>query len=225
MDRSFRALHRRRFGYSDDHAPIVVEALSVEASGMSGGLGSAVAQPVAASGKPSGTWQTVERAAMRAGYVVHGPVLVIDPASTTVVEGGWQARLAEEGSLVLTRSEPLQRDRAAGTEVDPVRLEIFNNLFMAIAEEMGVVLQSTATSVNIKERLDFSCALFDGSGELIANAPHIPVHLGSMGDSIARVIEARGNARDGRGFRRGDCLLYTSPSPRDATLSRMPSSA
>ena len=178
---------------------------------MTGGLGSAVAQPVAASGKPSGTWQTIERAAMRAGDVVHGPVLVIDPASTTVVEGGWQARLAEEGSLVLTRSEPLQRDRAAGTEVDPVRLEIFNNLFMAIAEEMGVVLQSTATSVNIKERLDFSCALFDGSGELIANAPHIPVHLGSMGDSIARVIEARGDARDGRGFRRGDAYVLNDP--------------
>ena len=136
---------------------------------------------------------------------------MIDPASTTVVEGGWQARLAEEGSLVLTRSEPLQRDRAAGTEVDPVRLEIFNNLFMAIAEEMGVVLQSTATSVNIKERLDFSCALFDGSGELIANAPHIPVHLGSMGDSIARVIEARGDARDGRGFRRGDAYVLNDP--------------
>ena len=136
---------------------------------------------------------------------------MIDPASTTVVEGGWQARLAEEGSLVLTRSEPLQRDRAAGTEVDPVRLEIFNNLFMAIAEEMGVVLQSTATSVNIKERLDFSCALFDASGELIANAPHIPVHLGSMGDSIARVIEARGDARDGRGFRRGDAYVLNDP--------------
>jgi 5-oxoprolinase (ATP-hydrolysing) len=92
-----------------------------------------------------------------------------------------------------------------------VRLEIFNNLFMAIAEEMGVVLQSTATSVNIKERLDFSCALFDAKGALIANAPHIPVHLGSMGDSIARVIEARGQARDGRGFRRGDAYVLNDP--------------
>ena len=113
--------------------------------------------------------------------------------------------------FVLTRSVPLQRERAAGTRVDPVRLEIFNNLFMAIAEEMGVVLQSTATSVNIKERLDFSCALFDASGALIANAPHIPVHLGSMGDSIARVIEARGTARDGRGFRRGDAYVLNDP--------------
>ncbi len=211
MDRTFRTLHRQRFGYSDAEAPIIVEALSVEASGTSGGLGNALAEPVPATGEPSGTWKTIERAAMGTGEAVDGPALVIDPASTTVVEPGWQARLAEEGSLVLTRTTPLQRTRAAGTEVDPIRLEIFNNLFMAIAEEMGVVLQSTATSVNIKERLDFSCALFDGSGELIANAPHIPVHLGSMGDSIARVIEARGSARDGRGFRRGDAYVLNDP--------------
>ena len=211
MDTAFRELHRQRFGYSDAEAPIVVEALSVEASGVSGGLGAAQAEPVAASGEASGSWPTVERAALSDGETVAGPVLVIDPASTTVVEQGWQARLAEEGSLVLTRAEALTRDRAAGTAVDPVRLEIFNNLFMAIAEEMGVVLQSTATSVNIKERLDFSCALFDGAGELIANAPHIPVHLGSMGDSIARVIETRGAARDGRGFRRGDAYVLNDP--------------
>jgi 5-oxoprolinase (ATP-hydrolysing) len=211
MDTAFRKLHRQRFGYSDAEAPIVIEALSVEASGVSGGLGAAQAEPVAASGEASGRWRTVERAALSERETVAGPVLVIDPASTTVVEQGWQARLAEEGSLVLTRAEALQRDRAAGTAVDPVRLEIFNNLFMAIAEEMGVVLQSTATSVNIKERLDFSCALFDGAGELIANAPHIPVHLGSMGDSIARVIETRGAARDGRGFRRGDAYVLNDP--------------
>ncbi len=211
MDAAFRMLHRQRFGYSDETAPIVVEALSVEASGTSGGLGAVEAEPQEARGSASGTWPTVERSAMRAGQEVAGPALVIDPGSTTVVERGWHARLAEEGSLVLTRTEALERDRAAGTVVDPVRLEIFNNLFMAIAEEMGVVLQSTATSVNIKERLDFSCALFDAGGALIANAPHIPVHLGSMGDSIARVIEARGEARDGRGFRRGDAYVLNDP--------------
>ena len=211
MDRTFRMLHRRQFGYSDDTAPIIVEALSVEASGTSGGLGEARAEPIPARGEAEGDWSTVERASLSLGESVAGPVLVIDPASTTVVERGWEARLAEEGSLVLTRCEALARDRAAGTEADPVRLEIFNNLFMAIAEEMGVVLQSTATSVNIKERLDFSCALFDAGGELIANAPHIPVHLGSMGDSIARVIEARGQARDGRGFRRGDAYMLNDP--------------
>ncbi|MEC7817335.1 MAG: hydantoinase B/oxoprolinase family protein [Pseudomonadota bacterium] len=215
MDGNFRRLHRQRFGYSDDAAPIVVEALSVEASGFSGGLDTAEVEPVAAGGTPSGDWTTLERAAMGADDSVDGPALIIDPGSTTVVEPGWQARLQTEGSLVLTRSEPLERAQAAGvsaaTQVDPVRLEIYNNLFMAIAEEMGVVLQSTASSVNIKERLDFSCALFDAEGALIANAPHIPVHLGSMGDSIARVIETRGSERDGRGFRRGDAYMLNDP--------------
>ncbi len=211
MDRQFRAQHRQRYGYFDAEAPIIVEALSVEASGTSGGLGALQAEPVAASGAASGSWSTLERAAMSEGETRDGPLLIIDPSSTTVVEEGWQARLAEEGSLVLTRTVPLTRERAAGTGVDPVRLEIFNNLFMAIAEEMGVVLQSTATSVNIKERLDFSCALFDAGGALIANAPHIPVHLGSMGDSIARVIEARGARRDGRGFRKGDAYVLNDP--------------
>jgi len=211
MAAEFRALHRRLFGYSDDAAAIIVDALSVEASGTSGGLGTARAEPAALAGEPSGEWRAVERAAMEEGEAVDGPALVIDPGSTTVIEPGWQARLAGEGSLVLTRTEPLRRERAIGTAVDPVRLEIFNNLFMAIAEEMGVVLRSTATSVNIKERLDFSCALFDAAGALIANAPHIPVHLGSMGDSIARVIEARGGRRDGRGFRRGDAYVLNDP--------------
>ncbi|MDG6078836.1 5-oxoprolinase [Erythrobacter litoralis] len=211
MDAAFRRLHRTRFGYSDANAPIIVEALSVEASGNAGGLGEATAKPVPVGVEASGTWTTVERAVMENAQTIAGPALVIDPGSTTVIEPGWQARLAEEGSLVLERVEEAKRDRAAGTEVDPVRLEIFNNLFMAIAEEMGVVLQSTATSVNIKERLDFSCALFDASGSLIANAPHIPVHLGSMGDSIARVIEARGEGRDGRGIRRGDAYVLNDP--------------
>ncbi|MCA0976753.1 hydantoinase B/oxoprolinase family protein [Qipengyuania flava] len=211
MDAAFRLLHRQRFGYSDADAPIMLEALSVEASGVSGGLAEATATPVPTAGDATGSWVTMARASMTQEQEVPGPALIVDPGSTTVVEQGWTARLAAEGTLVLTRAEALERDRAVGTEVDPVRLEIFNNLFMAIAEEMGVVLQSTATSVNIKERLDFSCALFDAEGSLIANAPHIPVHLGSMGDSIARVIEQRGQARDGRGFRRGDAYVLNDP--------------
>ncbi|MAM40947.1 MAG: 5-oxoprolinase [Erythrobacter sp.] len=211
MDKDFRLLHRQRFGYSDANAPIMLEALSVEASGISGGLATATAEPVATVGTATGTWTTMARTEMSKREEVAGPALIVDPGSTTVVEKGWQARLADEGTLVLTRTEALERDQAVGTKVDPVRLEIFNNLFMAIAEEMGVVLQSTATSVNIKERLDFSCALFDAEGSLIANAPHIPVHLGSMGDSIARVIEQRGEARDGRGFRRGDAYVLNDP--------------
>jgi 5-oxoprolinase (ATP-hydrolysing) len=216
MDETFRSLHLQQFGYSDPDAAIILEALSVEASGNSGGLGSVDAAAEAVGGTPSGSWRTIERAAMGEGERVDGPALIIDPGSTTVVEEGWQSVLAKDASLILTRAVPLERERAMGTEVDPVRLEIFNNHFMAIAEEMGVVLQSTATSVNIKERLDFSCALFDAGGALIANAPHIPVHLGSMGDSIARVIEARGDAmdgrpKDGRGFLRGDAYVLNDP--------------
>ncbi|MEM1050567.1 MAG: hydantoinase B/oxoprolinase family protein [Pseudomonadota bacterium] len=216
MDQAFRHMHLQQFGYSDPDAAIIVEALSVEATGTSGGLGKAASVISAGNSKPSGSWHTVERAAMANGEVVSGPVLIMDPGSTTVVEPGWQAVLADDTSLILTRSVPLERTRALGTSVDPVRLEIFGNLFMAIAEEMGVVLQSTATSVNIKERLDFSCALFDAGGGLIANAPHIPVHLGSMADSVARVIEARGLGEDGtpldgRGFLRGDAYALNDP--------------
>ncbi len=214
MDAAFRTLHRQRFGYSDAAAPIIVEALSVEASGQAGGIAASSGLPETTAQVAAllpGDWPVMARAGMKVGETVAGPHLVIDPGSTTVVEDGWQAQLAHEGSLVLTRTAPLARERAAGTAADPVRLEIFNNLFMAIAEEMGVVLQSTATSVNIKERLDFSCALFDREGALIANAPHIPVHLGSMGDSIARVIEARGATQDGRGFRRGDAYVLNDP--------------
>jgi 5-oxoprolinase (ATP-hydrolysing) len=114
------------------------------------------------------------------------------------------------GNLILTRAVP-RPVSAAGAEADPVMLEVMGNLFMAIAEEMGVALQNTASSVNIKERLDFSCALFDRAGDLIANAPHIPVHLGSMGDSIRTIIAARGDAHDGRGMREGDVYVLNAP--------------
>jgi len=211
MDAAFRTLHRDRFGYSDDAAPVMLEAFSVEASGSVGGLAGLAPALDTLDGEPSGDWPTMQRSAMEQGKGVAGPALVIDPGSTTVVEDGWEARLDASGTLVLARTAPRADRRAEGTCVDPVRLEIFNNHFMAIAEEMGLVLQSTATSVNIKERLDFSCALFDAEGSLIANAPHIPVHLGSMADSIHRVIEARGNTRDGRGIRRGDAYVLNDP--------------
>ncbi|MCB2066696.1 MAG: hydantoinase B/oxoprolinase family protein, partial [Erythrobacter sp.] len=191
----FRAEHRRRFGWSDDTAPVVLEALSVEGRGHSGGLASAGAMR--------------ERGGLAAGEVLPGPAMIADPGSTTIVEAGWQARLAEDGSLVLTRVAPREQAAALDTQVDPLRLALFNNRFMAIAEEMGVVLESTASSVNIKERLDFSCALFDAQGALIANAPHIPVHLGSMSASIRRVIDNR--ARSLRGIRRGDAFCLNDP--------------
>ncbi|VVT06409.1 hydantoinase B/oxoprolinase family protein [Erythrobacter sp. EC-HK427] len=194
VEEDFRAAHRKRFGWSDDTAPVVLEAISVEAQGTSGGLGdAAITQP----------------APIPAGETRHGPAILPAAGSTTVLEDGWQAVCETEGSLVLTRTVPRQRAPAAGTQVDPVRLAIFNNLFMAIAEEMGVVLEATASSVNIKERLDFSCALFDAAGNLIANAPHIPVHLGSMGASIQRVIANR--SASGRGIRRGDAYIVNDP--------------
>jgi 5-oxoprolinase (ATP-hydrolysing) len=192
MRTTFQALHRQRFGYVEEQAEPVVDALVVEAMSSS---------------PDRRTAQLVEEA----GEVTQGPAMIFDATSTIVVEPGWSAARAGDGTLILTRTAPATRTHAIGTETDRVRLEIFNNLFMAIAEEMGVALQSTATSVNIKERLDFSCALFDAGGALIANAPHIPVHLGSMGESIRTIIDSRGDGRDGRGIRRGDAYVLNDP--------------
>jgi 5-oxoprolinase (ATP-hydrolysing) len=212
MGTGFSALHRERFGYWDEGADVIVDALVVEAIGRTSpplplqGRGTSEA----GGGAPSVSL-AADTSPGNPGEETIGPALIFDPSSTTVVAAGWRAKRAGDGTLVLTRAAPLNREKAIGTDVDPVRLEIFNNLFMAIAEEMGVALQSTATSVNIKERLDFSCALFDADGALIANAPHIPVHLGSMGESIRTIIDTRGEGRDGRGIRRGDAYVLNDP--------------
>ena len=211
MRAAFGELHRRRFGFIDAAEP-VIDTLSVEAIA---GAAQAHAVPAAAGSgaEPieTGRWVAYRREDLAARQSIDGPALVVESSSATVIEPGWSAVRADDATLILTRTVPLDRGHAIGTEVDPVRLEIFNNLFMAIAEDMGVALQSTAVSVNIKERLDFSCALFSAAGELIANAPHIPVHLGSMGESIRTIIEARGNARDGRGIRRDDAYALNDP--------------
>ena len=132
------------------------------------------------------------------GHKVAGPAIIIEPHQTVVVEDGWQAELTAKNHLVLKRIKKLARARAVGTRADPVMLEVFNNLFMSIAEQMGVALQNTAYSVNIKERLDFSCAVFDGDGSLVANAPHMPVHLGSMDRAVETIIrENKGKIRPG----------------------------
>src|SRR5262249_9127326 len=128
------------------------------------------------------------RESLGAGQRIDGPAIIAEANATTVVEPEWQASVTELNSLILERAKERKGAVAVGNTVDPVMLEIFNNLFMSIAEQMGLRLQNTAYSVNIKERLDFSCALFDASGNLIANAPHMPVHLGSMGESIRTVI-------------------------------------
>jgi len=211
MREAFDELHRRRFGFVEAGEPMV-DTMTVEAVAGSARTGEYYTPP-GRGAEPirTGGWIAYQREDMAVRQSIDGPALILESSSATVVEPGWCAVRAEDSTLVLTRTVPLDRGHAIGTEVDPVRLEIFNNLFMAIAEEMGVALQSTAVSVNIKERLDFSCALFDATGALIANAPHIPVHLGSMGESIATIIEARGGGRDGRGIRRGDAYALNDP--------------
>lgn len=152
------------------------------------------------------------REGLSAGFETAGPALVVDDVSTIVVEPGWQARMDGLGNLLLVRSEPMAATTSqTETAVDPVRLEIMSALFMAVAEEMGAALQSSARSVNIRERLDFSCALFDRDGNLIANAPHMPVHLGSMGESVRTIIARRGGQADGRGLLRGDAYALNAP--------------
>ena len=146
------------------------------------------------------------RETLRPGDVIAGPAIIAEANATTIVEPQWQAQVTPLDHLLLTRSAPRPPRVAVGTQVDPVMLEIFNNLFMSIAEQMGLTLANTAYSVNIKERLDFSCALFDAHGNLIANAPHMPVHLGSMGESVQAVI--RRNA--GR-LRAGDVYMLNDP--------------
>lgn len=212
MRSDFTDLHRQRFGYIDESGEVIVDALIVEAVAHTGS--EEVYSEQAGSGAEArgvGAWEVYSRAAIGSEQTIDGPALITDPSSVTVVEPGWQADRLVDGTLVLIRSVPAKRAQAIGTSADPVMLEIFNNLFMAIAEEMGVALQSTATSVNIKERLDFSCAIFDADGALIANAPHIPVHLGSMGESIRTIIDTRGGNRDGRGIRRGDAYVLNDP--------------
>ncbi len=143
---------------------------------------------------------------LRPGQRAEGPALIVEDFATTVVEPGWRAEVTGRGDLLLTRVAPRPRRRLGSTTVDPVRLELFNNLFMSAAEQMGARLRATAHSVNIKERLDFSCAVFDAGGGLIANAPHIPVHLGSMGESI-KIIAARNAGR----MRPGDVYVLNDP--------------
>jgi 5-oxoprolinase (ATP-hydrolysing) len=209
MQADFESAYRQRFSFLMPARPLVVEAVSVEAQGgattdvlgasdftMTQGAAPAVVRMFS-----GGRWHGAplfRREALRPGERVPGPAIIAEANATTVLEPDWTATLAPAGHLVLERIAPRPERVAIGTRVDPVMLEIFNNLYMSIAEQMGVRLANTAYSVNIKERLDFSCALFDGEGQLIANAPHLPVHLGSMGESIRTVIrENAGRIRPG----------------------------
>jgi 5-oxoprolinase (ATP-hydrolysing) len=200
----FEAVHRARFGFVSSDTALIIESMQVEAIGRSDareGFGTtapvalgAETEPTAIANHPAFMAEAehdtpfYNRSTLGPGAVVDGPAVIVEDTATTVIEPGWQATMNDLGDLVLVRVVPLPERAAIGTSVDPVQLEIFNNLFMNIAEQMGVVLENTAVSVNIKERLDFSCAVFDPNGDLIANAPHLPVHLGSMSESVKSII-------------------------------------
>ncbi|UGQ48522.1 hydantoinase B/oxoprolinase family protein [Massilia endophytica] len=218
MRAQFEQAYRKRFSFLMPHKALVVEAVSVEAIGRGEPGGDGAAASPAAHGAAlerevqmfsGGRWHAASlflREALAPGHTVDGPAIIAEANATTVVEPGWRAQVTPQNHLVLTRVQPLPGRRAIGTTADPVMLEVFNNLFMSIANQMGLRLQNTAYSVNIKERLDFSCAIFDADGNLIANAPHMPVHLGSMGESIRTVI--RENA--GR-MHAGDVYMLNDP--------------
>ncbi|HVL76965.1 MAG TPA: hydantoinase B/oxoprolinase family protein [Noviherbaspirillum sp.] len=219
MTARFEAAYQRRYSFLMQDKGLVIEALSVEAIGVAddvaahaevlpervGRLGPAATVRMFSGGR----WHDAPlylRADIRPGDHIAGPAIIAEKNATTVVEPGWDAEVTPLNHLVLERVEARPARKAIGTSADPVMLEVFNNLFMSIAEQMGLRLQNTAFSVNIKERLDFSCALFDAHGNLIANAPHIPVHLGSMGESIKTVIRENGAT-----MRAGDVFMLNDP--------------
>jgi 5-oxoprolinase (ATP-hydrolysing) len=218
MKAAFERAHKAQFGFIDRSKELVIEAVSIEAVGGGAAFREKVRKTTRAKlPRPArrtrffsgGKWHGAAvymRDSLAPGHKVKGPAIVIEPHQTVVVEHGWQAELTAKDHLVLRRVQKLKRARAIGTKADPVMLEVFNNLFMSIAEQMGVALQNTAYSVNIKERLDFSCAVFDPNGSLVANAPHMPVHLGSMDRAVETVI------RENKGrIKPGDSYLINAP--------------
>ena len=215
----FEAAYRQRYGFLMPDQRLIVEAVSAEAIGRT----ESVRDPARAIDPRVPAPQRLERVRMHTagadhetplydrdallpGQRVRGPAIVRERTGTTVIEPGWAARITTHDHMVLERVEALPGRVALGTEADPVLLEVFNNLFMSIAEQMGAALENTACSVNIKERLDYSCAVFDPAGRLVANAPHVPVHLGSMGESVQAVLRARGDT-----LRPGDVVMLNDP--------------
>ncbi|WP_408906273.1 hydantoinase B/oxoprolinase family protein [Roseomonas sp. HF4] len=218
---AFTEAHRRRFGFATPERQVVVEACIAEVT-MPGEQVEEAALPARASGAAPAAIDTVplftegaghaapvfDRDALHAGDRLRGPALIREANATTVVEPGWTAEVTARNHLVLRRTEPRAAARLAdAARPDPVMLELFNNLFMNVAEQAGAVLQNTSLSVNIKERLDFSCAIFDAEGRLVANAPHVPVHLGAMGESVRTVIRSRGAT-----LKPGDVVALNNPS-------------
>ena len=220
MRAEFTQIHRNRFGFATPERPITVEAVAVEVISP----GQAVQEELRPtrsteqpppidrvemwSGGAAHDTPVFDRESLSANQPITGPALICEAISTIVIEPGWTAQITERNHLVLQRTKPRRIASSEGTEsADPVLLELFNNLFMNVAEQMGVVLQNTSLSVNIKERLDFSCAIFDAKGNLVANAPHVPVHLGAMGESVRTVIRQRGD-----GLKPGDVIALNNPN-------------
>ena len=215
MEQAFAMAHQARFGFTSPERAVLFEMLAVEAEG--GGADLPDLAPVAGASQPAerlkvwanGRWQEVplyRRETCGTATRIAGPAVISEATATTVVEPGWEATVDAQANLILRRVAAVARPLAAGTEADPVLLEVFNNLFMSVADQMGATLANTAWSVNIKERLDFSCAIFDAGGDLVANAPHVPVHLGSMSHAVKTVIAAVGATAD-----EGDAWMLNAP--------------
>ena len=219
MVAAFEEAHQLQYGFIAPEKRHVVEAVTVEVVGGAPD----VTDPLLEIASEPGTAESLaevetymdgavrptrvyDRERLQPGASVHGPAVIIEANATTVVEPGWMAEITRRNHLILTRVVPRPGQAAVGTESDPVMLEVFNNLFMSVAEQTGVVLRNTSYSVNIKERLDFSCAVFDPDGDLVANAPHIPVHLGSMSESVKTVAEQRRGT-----IRPGDVFMLNTP--------------
>jgi 5-oxoprolinase (ATP-hydrolysing) len=218
MGSAFKTLHQKRFGFVTPEKHLIAETISVEAAAP----GIAITEPeipprasvlaaigqteIFTNGAPHIT-PVYDRDSLAPADKITGPALIFETNATTVIEPGWQAEVTPQNHLILKRVTPRISAQVADiSKPDPVLLELFNNLFMAIAEQSGVVLRNTAQSVNIKERLDFSCAIFDAHGGLIANAPHVPVHLGAMGASVRHII-----ARRGASLKPGDAVALNDP--------------
>jgi 5-oxoprolinase (ATP-hydrolysing) len=215
MTHAFETAHLKRFGFVPENATLLIDVLTAEAIGATGetvtlqDAGKTSSPP-----KRSQMWSNgkvrdapvIDRTTMCIGEIVQGPAIITEPTGTNILEDGWEAECVSGGNLVLRRTSTVARQEAVGTKVDPVMLEVFNNLFMSIADQMGATLANTAYSVNIKERYDFSCAIFDEACDLVANAPHVPVHLGSMSESVRVIL--RQNAGK---IRPGDVFMMNNP--------------
>ena len=217
MKLCFENTHRARFGFISPEKLVIIESIQAEVSCQSEQFESNIIIPNKIKTKTLTTQdvfingkleETIfyNRDEIKPNEKLSGPAVIIEPTSTIIVEPGWEATLKESNDLILTRTQKIKRASAIGTSVDPIMLEIFNNLFMNVAEQMGMVLENTASSVNIKERLDFSCALFSPTGNLVANAPHVPVHLGSMSECIKTIIRENSST-----MTPGDAFLINAP--------------